>query len=645
MNWHKLSIQSRMFIVLSLLLVMSSVVSISTQSKMTIDSDLEQLKTEILPGHLKSLSSQISAEILPSITASKLMANSASIEQWVKEGAAPSMRPLLEKTLKSTKAMLGSDFTFYVLEGRSGTEYFGYGDNFFSTLLKDYQFKAFYPAFLATGKQYELSMDSTSTGNFMLYINYRSDATNPETNKPYLVSGLGISADKFVDLVRKLKIGDRGRAMLATEQGDIQAKSEDAVAGMIDRSAFTRLLENKRQVTIKELEINGQSYYLGALWVPALDRFLVVEVPRSQITAPIYSQLWDLSFFIFITFIGSLFILYFAVKTLTSPLKNIEIDVRHVANNLDLDYTIETLDKAEVGSLAKAINSLLATIKESLTTVNEAVTTTDNAIGNLNKHADELHQAEKSEQQSLKEIFSSTNDITSQTGQMTELTSQAGSLSHQGNTELGYANDEVRNGLVYLQALEKEMLLSQTNINGLNVHIESIVSVLEIISSISEQTNLLALNAAIEAARAGEQGRGFAVVADEVRLLSQRTGESTGKIQEIINQLKTASNEVTEQIQTACERSGKTLEGQKLVANKVEALDSFLQQLFEMNKLIAEKAQVQNDSVADINQHLELLSAKSEQTGRLFHESRQAIDLIGNEMGNLKEKAKQFKGV
>ena len=112
--WYKLSIQSRMFIVLSLLLVMSSIISITKQSTMTINSELEQLKSEILPSHLESLASQISSEILPFITASELMTNNKFVEEWVKTGAANSQLPLIESTLGSTKKMLGSDFTFYV---------------------------------------------------------------------------------------------------------------------------------------------------------------------------------------------------------------------------------------------------------------------------------------------------------------------------------------------------------------------------------------------------------------------------------------------------------------------------------------------------------------------------------------------------
>ncbi|QUX97645.1 methyl-accepting chemotaxis protein [Marinomonas sp. CT5] len=640
MKWQSLSIRSRMFSVLAVLLVVSTVVSVSTQALSTLDTELEQLKKDVLPTYLANLASQISTEITPLITASHLMTNDNFVEDWVRKGASDNQIAFIEAKLKSVKEIAGSDSTFYVLNGPNGLEYFGYEKDFFRTPLTDYPFKEFYPNFLATGQDYELNLEYEYK---MLFINYRSDDLDPNTNKPYSVAGLGIKADKLINMVQKLKVGQQGRAMLVTSDGEVQAKGDSPFMEVVDKSHLSSLLNNKKDVVLDDVTINGQVYYLGSLWVPLLDRFVMLSVPKQQIMAPIYKQLQNAFLYSIVFILISLFILHFVIGSLTRPIVAIGKDVRYVSDSLDLNYQVKSSDKAEIGGLADAVNSLLSTLKSSLLTVNDAVKTTDGAIAGLHQQVDELSKASEAEKQSVDQIFNSTQDITEQSAQVKDLATKAGELSDQSNVELQQANKEVQSSLVFLEALEVDMLQSKTSLGELNDNIEKIVSVLDVISSISEQTNLLALNAAIEAARAGEHGRGFAVVSDEVRMLSQRTSESTNEIQSIITQLRSASTQVTSQMDVACEKSVQTLDSQKLVSEKVNALDDFLQQLFDMNEQVAERAGIQNASVEDINQHLSMLAAQSEQTTELFHQSRAATNAIGDEMHHLKEKVDLFK--
>jgi methyl-accepting chemotaxis protein len=633
-----------MFIVLGGLLIICSMIFIGRQMMMTTQLELERLQEEVLPNHLQSMGFQISSEMNPFITASQLMANDQFIENWVDRDTDSKQLPTVERTLQSIREKLGSDSAFYTLESPDGTEYLQYSGVFSRTLLNDYEFKDFYTSFLATGKDYELNMENFD-GVFVVFINYRSNAINPETNKPYVVAGLGLKVDKLISMINNMSLGEYGRAMLVTESGDIQAQAKNAAIDKLQQADIQDLLVDKSEVTIVRKEIAGETYYLGSLWVPTLDRFLIAEVPLSQVTAPIYNQFFSMIPFI-LAFVGlALVALHFVVRSLTKPVLAIVKDVNDVAGSLDLEYTINSRDKAEIGELAKAINTLLATLKDSLTTVNEAVTTTDGAVSDLNQQADELHQASNAERLSVEQIFLSTQDITDQSAQMAELALQAGELSHKGDSGLNDANKEVQSSLAYLSELGDEMLSSKASLDELNIHIEKILSVLEVITAISEQTNLLALNAAIEAARAGEHGRGFAVVSDEVRTLSQRTSESTDEIQSIINHLMNASKEVTERIELACEKSLTTLDGQKIVVSKVDELGGFLNQLFAMNEQVAERAGKQNTAVAEINQHLEVLGAQSDQTSRLFEQSQAATEAIGNEMSQLRRRVAQFRGI
>lgn len=644
MSWRVLSIRSRMFIVTGLMLVIFSLIFTVKQTVTNLDQQLGQLQNETLPTYLQSLSAQISSEIKPFITASQMMANDQFIQQWIDNGSSDDNLSLIEQHLKTIRSSIGSDVTFITVDSPDGTEYLQYNGQFSHPLLKDYQFKDFYPNFLATGKDYELNMENYN-GEFVIFINYRSQAINNKTQKPYAVAGLGLKIDKLIGMITKLKLGEHGRAMLVTEQGNIQVKPKESSLDAIQDQHVSDLITDKNQIKIVTKEIQGQTYYMGSLWVPTLARFLVLEVPAKQITAPIYGQLVSIITFVVIFIAIALVLLHFAVNSLTKPLSSIVVKVNQVANELDLGHEITSEDQAEIGQLAKAINTLLVTLKESMRTVNEAVVTTDSSVVVLNQQSKELFQAAAAEDESVQRIFTATQDITQQSLQMAQLATQAGTLSDQGNQDLSNANEQVQHSLNYLGELESEMSSSKASLEQLNTHIEKILTVLSVITSISEQTNLLALNAAIEAARAGEHGRGFAVVADEVRMLSQRTNESTVEIQSIINELRNSSQDVTHRIDVANQKSVVTLEGQQAVATKMTDLDQFMHQLFSLTQQVAEQAELQNIAVSEINQQLEALGAQSEQTSRLFELSRQATNAIGDEMGNLKKRVSLFKGI
>ncbi|WPC72849.1 methyl-accepting chemotaxis protein [Vibrio porteresiae] len=644
MSWRVLSIRSRMFIVTGLLLVIFSLIFTVKQTVTNMDQQLGQLQNETLPTYLQNLSAQMSSEIKPFITASQMMANDQFIQRWIDNGSKDDELAIIEQHLKTIRTSIGSDVTFITVDSPNGTEYLQYNGQFSHPLLKDYQFKDFYPNFLATGKEYELNMENFN-GEFVIFINYRSQAINSKTQKPYAVAGLGLKVDKLIEMITKLKLGEHGRAMLVTDQGQIQVKPKESNLDAIQTEHIRDLITDKSQIKIETKEIQGQTYYMGSLWVPTLARYLILEVPAKQITAPIYAQLTSIITFVVIFIAIALVLLHFAVNSLTKPLSAIVVKVNQAADHLDLGHEITSEDQAEIGQLAKAINSLLTTLKESMRTVNEAVVTTDSSVVVLNQQSKELFQAAAAEDASVQRIFTATQDITQQSLLMAQLATQAGTLSDQGNQDLRNANDQVQHSLHYLGELESEMSSSKASLEQLNTHIEKILSVLSVITSISEQTNLLALNAAIEAARAGEHGRGFAVVADEVRMLSQRTNESTVEIQSIIKELRDSSQDVTLRIDLANQKSVNTLEGQQAVATKMNDLDEFMHQLFSLTQQVAEQAELQNIAVSEINQQLEALGAQSEQTSRLFELSRQATNAIGDEMGNLKKRVSLFQGI
>ena len=304
---------------------------------------------------------------------------------------------------------------------------------------------------------------------------------------------------------------------------------------------------------------------------------------------------------------------FFYIRKAFQPIEDAVKTIEKIADG-DLTVHIEQGGNDEVGSLLKSMEKMTNHTRDLITQIIETSQQLNFTSIEIRALAMSNEQGNDMQQDSSAQIATAMTQMVRTVQEVARLAVEAANSAKEADSNASSGHEIVNRAIESIHSLEGNIQHSADAIEALENDSNEITAVLDVIQGIAEQTNLLALNAAIEAARAGEQGRGFAVVADEVRNLASKTQQSTQDIQAMIEKLQGGSHRAVLTMQTSLSNVQESVEMTTQAGDSLDAITRSVSQISDMNLQIASAAEEQEAAAEEINRNVVEINKVAEHT-------------------------------
>ncbi len=446
-----------------------------------------------------------------------------------------------------------------------------------------------------------------------------------ETSKTYLVSRLG----------RFITTNHRTSELSMQQQSDFPKLDQLLGQGRFD---------NDQRVQKGKDPQSGQELYIVHWSIPTGDWDLVMTVEAGELLQPIkdssfQSILISVILFLIVGTLAS----FLANHMVSRPLNHIVKSLQEVADGGgNLKQRVQVDSRDEIGQLGEAFNTFISTQADMIAQLDQASAQMDTGTNELTVGIEATSAAVSSQQSEHHQVSAAITEMSATAREVAQNVTLVANNISEVSVDIEHGRSSVEKTAQGVSSLQENLAALGGTIDDVSEAAGEIGSVLQVINGIAEQTNLLALNAAIEAARAGEQGRGFAVVADEVRTLAQRTQVSTHEIQQVIETLQKTSERAVVSMKENTSSLGGLVERANIAGDSLEKITTSVKSIEGISIQISVAAEQQSSTTEEIDRNIHRIVESASECGRLAEEAAKSVVKMKTTSSNVRSLVQNF---
>ncbi len=632
-TFRQLSIQNRLLMTLIIAVLASACITgwigHAEARKVLVD----RLESSELPNVVKRIRNAIDKEITSMQVLTRSIAENAFVLSWLEKGADAEGEQQLIQYLKDIAENNNLSNASFV--DRDTARY--WNQDGFLRVLQEGPLDSWFFRFRDSGQAESASTYTYPEGNIDVFVNYQQ--VNGRGS-----SGASRSFDELAAYLKEFRLENTGFVYLADGDGVVQVhfdasyNNKRRLAEMYPQANVQSLLQQQEFAFIR-----SGDHLVAASYIPSLKWYVIAQVPESELYAQLDRAEYKAMATILIIVVIFGVIGIWLARSLSRPLNDLAALFQKMGDSGgNLCHRLDDKGDSEISRVGRGFNAFIGNIHNVLSEVSVTAQGVKQTSVEVSANSEQTRNASQSQQDKTTWVASAIHEMGAATAEIAQNAAAAAGATEKAVEHTDLARHVVSQAQQQSSSMEEEMEGVAQVIARLAEKSDSIGSVLEVIRGISEQTNLLALNAAIEAARAGEQGRGFAVVADEVRNLARRTSDSTDEIQVMIDELQHEAKSAVDKVEQSGRYTRQSVEAAEQACQALEAIQVDIRQISELNIQVATATEEQSSVTREINTHIVQISDSSEQNTQAASELAQESNALRGQAEKLQALVGQF---